>query len=41
MVEQIGKNWKFLSCIKELILELKEPETVLFLEKFKILKNAS
>lgn len=36
MVEQKERNSNFLSCIKELILELKDSETVLLLEKFKM-----
>ena len=41
MVGQNGQNSNFLSCIKELILELKDSESVLLLEKFKLLKMAS
>jgi len=41
MVEVKLQNSNFLSCIKELMLELKDSETVLLLEKFKLLKNTA
>lgn len=41
LVEQKEQNSNFLVCIKELILQLKESETVLMLEKFRLIKMAS
>ena len=41
MVEQNLQNSNFISCIKELITELQNSETILFLEKFKTLKRCA
>ncbi len=41
MVEQKLQNSNFLSCIKEIFSALKDSETVLLLEKFKILKMSA